>query len=78
MTESRSERNNFDPVSKSAEECIYPDCTCPFDMGPDDRCLLGLPRTRICVYCKHRFPEALGKYGCPNCQGGATTIEDQP
>lgn len=24
--------------------CIYPDCNCPFDIGPDNKCLRGLPR----------------------------------
>ncbi len=28
------------------ETCIYPDCQCPFDMGPDHQCLKGLPVIR--------------------------------
>ena len=26
--------------------CTYPDCHCPFDMGPDHQCLKGLPVIR--------------------------------
>lgn len=28
------------------ETCTYPDCNCPFDMGPDHQCLKGLPVIR--------------------------------
>lgn len=28
------------------ELCTYPDCRCPFDMGPDHQCLKGLPVIR--------------------------------
>lgn len=28
------------------ETCTYPDCHCPFDMGPDHQCLKGLPVIR--------------------------------
>lgn len=26
------------------KQCTYPDCRCPFDMGPDHQCLKGLPQ----------------------------------
>lgn len=29
--------------------CSYPDCNCPFDMGPDNQCLRGLPRPKQVV-----------------------------
>lgn len=22
-----------------------------------------------CEFCDHHFPEELGRYGCPNCEG---------
>lgn len=22
-----------------------------------------------CEFCRYRFPERLGRYGCPNCEG---------
>lgn len=25
-------------------KCIYPECNCPFDMGPDGKCLRGLKK----------------------------------
>ncbi|QWV11824.1 hypothetical protein [Marinobacter adhaerens] len=28
------------------KQCTYPDCQCPFDMGPDHQCLKGLPVIR--------------------------------
>lgn len=28
------------------ETCNYPECRCPFDMGPDHQCLKGLPVIR--------------------------------
>jgi hypothetical protein len=36
------------PTPPGVEEgkCNYPHCSCPFDMGPDNKCLLGLPRNR--------------------------------
>jgi hypothetical protein len=32
------------PDEDDREFCNYPDCNCPFDMGPDHKCLIGLPR----------------------------------
>lgn len=32
--------------NRCAEQCTYPDCNCPFDMGPDHQCLRGLPVIR--------------------------------
>ncbi|HCA35409.1 MAG: hypothetical protein CMM07_17870 [Rhodopirellula sp.] len=32
--------------SKNDNHCIYPECQCPFDMGPDYQCLKGLPVIR--------------------------------
>src|SRR5690606_8125707 len=29
-----------------AQTCSYPECNCPFDMGPDHQCLRGLPVIR--------------------------------
>lgn len=39
------------PVAPRVQEehCIYPDCACPFDMGPDQQCLKGLPQKREVV-----------------------------
>ncbi len=36
------------PIPPGVEEgkCTYPDCQCPFDMGPDHQCLKGLPVNR--------------------------------
>ena len=36
------------PTPPGVEEgkCTYPDCRCPFDMGPDHQCLKGLPVIR--------------------------------
>ncbi|WP_379945099.1 hypothetical protein OZ656_06240 [Marinobacter sp. LM1] len=31
-------------MSRKENVCTYPDCRCPFDMGPDGRCLVGKPR----------------------------------
>ncbi len=30
--------------SRKENVCKYPECNCPFDMGPDGLCLKGLPR----------------------------------
>jgi hypothetical protein len=38
------------------DKCNYPDCTCPFDMGPDGRCAKGLPRSK---YREYRTSAAL-------------------
>lgn len=29
-------------MSSCEQKCTYPDCKCPFDMGEDEKCLLGL------------------------------------
>lgn len=29
-------------LESAAAKCNYPDCNCPFDMGADNKCLLGL------------------------------------
>lgn len=31
-------------MSRKENVCSYPDCRCPFDMGPDGKCLAGKPR----------------------------------
>ncbi|MAZ40464.1 MAG: hypothetical protein CMG91_04815 [Marinobacter sp.] len=31
-------------MSRKENVCSYPDCNCPFDMGPDGKCLVGKPR----------------------------------
>lgn len=31
-------------TSRKENVCSYPDCQCPFDMGPDGKCLVGKPR----------------------------------
>lgn len=31
-------------MSRKLNVCSYPDCNCPFDMGPDGKCLVGKPR----------------------------------
>lgn len=31
-------------MSRKENVCSYPDCRCPFDMGPDGKCLVGKPR----------------------------------
>ena len=31
-------------MSRKEDVCTYPDCRCPFDMGPDGKCLVGNPR----------------------------------
>lgn len=28
-----------------------------------------------CEFCGHEFPEELGRYGCPNCEGEALETE---
>lgn len=28
-----------------SDKCTYPDCKCPFDMGADNKCSKGFPRT---------------------------------
>ena len=30
-------------MSRKENVCSYPDCRCPFDMGPDNKCLQGKP-----------------------------------
>ncbi len=42
------------------ERCNYPECRCPFDMGADNKCLIGRkPRGDFlgyaCAYCGHLF-----------------------
>lgn len=33
---------------RTQEHCIFPDCNCPFDPGPDpDWCARGLPHSRV-------------------------------
>ncbi|WP_412535948.1 hypothetical protein [Marinobacter sp. MIT932201] len=34
------------PITFQADQCTYPECHCPFDMGPDHQCLKGLPVIR--------------------------------
>lgn len=31
-------------MSRKENVCTYPDCRCPFDMGPDGKCLAGKPQ----------------------------------
>lgn len=31
-------------MSREENVCSYPECRCPFDMGPDGKCLAGKPR----------------------------------
>ena len=31
-------------VSRKENVCTFPECRCPFDMGPDGKCLVGKPR----------------------------------
>jgi hypothetical protein len=31
-------------MSRKENVCSYPECRCPFDMGPDGKCLAGKPR----------------------------------
>lgn len=31
-------------ASRIENACTYPECRCPFDMGPDGKCLVGKPR----------------------------------
>ncbi|AOY88607.1 hypothetical protein BKP64_10755 [Marinobacter salinus] len=31
-------------MSRKENVCSYPNCQCPFDMGPDGKCLVGKPR----------------------------------
>lgn len=31
-------------MSRKENVCSYPKCRCPFDMGPDGKCLAGKPR----------------------------------
>ncbi|EDM46247.1 hypothetical protein [Marinobacter algicola] len=31
-------------MSRKENVCTYPDCRCPFDMGPDGKCLVGKPQ----------------------------------
>lgn len=31
-------------MSRKENVCTYPDCRCPFDMGPDNKCLAGKPQ----------------------------------
>ena len=30
----------------SSKECSYPECRCPFDMGVDNKCLIGLEKKK--------------------------------
>ena len=30
-------------MSRKENVCSYPECNCPFDKGPDNRCLRGMP-----------------------------------
>lgn len=30
-----------------------------------------------CEFCGHEFPEELGRYGCPNCEGNGLEKESQ-
>ena len=31
----------------NTELCTYPECRCPFDMGPDNKCLIGLENKKL-------------------------------
>lgn len=33
------------------------------------------PETIACEFCGYRFPERLGRYGCPNCEGEGLDIK---
>lgn len=30
-----------------SDHCQYPNCRCPFDMGPDNLCLMGKPNLKV-------------------------------
>lgn len=32
----------------------------------------------ICQFCKYEFPDSLGKYGCPNCEGSGLGLMLNP
>jgi len=32
-------------INTKTDKCTYPDCNCPFDMGPDGKCLIGKDRS---------------------------------
>ena len=34
-----------------------------------DRIVAAVEPLRACPACGYRFPERLGRYGCPNCHG---------
>ncbi len=63
-----------------SEICNYPHCNCPFDMGPDERCLRNLPRKSemiSCEFCEYAFSVMLGRYGCPNCLDTGVGTDDE-
>ena len=40
-------------------KCNYPKCKCPFDMGADNKCLIGLPLSGGGKKTKSKIPEGV-------------------
>lgn len=47
--------------------CTYPRCCCKVNLHTFDGCK-GKVTEYLCK-CGYRFPDSLGAYGCPNCNG---------
>lgn len=60
-----------------SEQCKYPNCRCPFDMGPDNLCLMGKPNTEITPpassVADQEDDDFPAWYSCPEC-GSLMTV----
>ncbi len=50
-----------------SDKCQYPNCRCPFDMGPDNLCLIGKPNPKTQSSGEKMPLELTDTWCCPDC-----------
>ena len=62
-----------------SDHCQYPNCRCPFDMGPDNLCLIGKPNTDatppVSAGADQESEDFPVWHACPEC-GCLMTVAD--